>query len=140
MTSDRQTRMRKLAEEMNTAGSWNVENLQFAFKDGRWSCGNLEIDEEGLGGSEWVADLDNLLKGYRTYDERVKKFRYALVGAFDDTAVPERDTLGDTDPARWSIPKGATERKDPWRSTYALPLFRPANPVDPVVFFRGFRH
>jgi len=127
--------MRKLAEEMKQAGNWNVENLQFAFKDGRWSNGSLEIDEEGLGGTEWICDIDNLLKGYRMYDERLKKFRYALVGAFDDIEVPARGTLGFTDETQWSVPKGATERKDPWRHTYALPLFRPANPTDPCVYF-----
>jgi len=131
--SQRKARMRQLAEQMRQEGNWGVEDVRFSFKDGRWSNGSLEIDDEGLGGSQWIADPAHLLKGFRTYDERTKRFRHALLDAFGD-AVVERDALGDLDPAAWPVPKGGKERRDPWRPTYVLALFRPADPVEPVAY------
>jgi hypothetical protein len=88
------------------------------FKKGAWIYG--EDKRELAAGTEVVALMNEVRRGYVKWTD--KKAVAHVVGKICDGFVPpQRDTLGDTDQARWPIGLSGT-REDPWVFAMYLPM------------------
>jgi hypothetical protein len=92
------------------------------FSKGRWFSGrgNEELD---VGGQQLVADLDNLMTGWRRWWEQ--RITDQVVGVVaENFKPPQRNDLGDLDDSKWERdPTG--KPKDPWQFGFFLRLVDP---------------
>jgi hypothetical protein len=86
------------------------------FVKGRWCVGDDEVSQ----GSEFIAHLDQLARGWvRFEDGAVTDLK--LVKIADGVKLPEREALPDLDQKKWEQDDNG-EPRDPWTLQWYLPL------------------
>src|SRR5262249_40380446 len=85
------------------------------YAKGKWKIGDTQVKE----GTEYIAHLPQALRGWikfegnKVVDRKIGKIAERF-------PMPEREELGDTDPAKWEKDAGGQPR-DPWVKQYYLP-------------------
>jgi hypothetical protein len=102
----------------------NVEHPEYAKEAGTFWLGK-DTEAKNITGKKFVADVDDIMKGYRKFtDGKVKVPVYAVVAVSGDILPPEREMLGDLNEWQWPPSKFREgERQDPWRRIWILPLY-----------------
>jgi hypothetical protein len=87
------------------------------FVKGKWETGDDEVAE----GTEFVAHVDQLMRGWVRFDDgKVTDRRIGKVA--DGFKPPPREELGDTDENKWKDKDADGHPKDPWTVQWFLPL------------------
>jgi hypothetical protein len=95
----------------NSISAPGMQGEPLKFSKGRWLTGRGK-DEEEAGGKILVADLDNLMIGWRRWFD--KKITDQVVGLVAEKfRPPSRNDLGDLDESAWERDANGNA-KDPW--------------------------
>ena len=87
------------------------------FVKGTWSCGDDEVAE----GTEFVAHIDQLMRGWIKFEDG--KVVERIIGKVaDGFKPPPREELSDADPKDWREKDADGNPKDPWTKQWLLPL------------------
>jgi hypothetical protein len=97
-----------------------MDCTQLKFSKGRWLAGR---DEQDAGGKLLLADLDNLMIGWRRWsDKRITDQAVGLVG--EGFKPPRREDLGDMDDRQWERDSNG-KPSDPWQFGFYIRLVDP---------------
>jgi hypothetical protein len=133
----RKERFKKAAAEARSSVGIDAINIRFQAeavinqqrpeynKDAGTFWTGKDLDAENVTGKRFVADIADVMMGYRKFtDGRVKMPVWAVVAVGGDKLLPERKTLGDTDESKWPMSKYRDgERQDIWKVIWVLPMY-----------------
>jgi hypothetical protein len=105
----------EFGKELSARRGLEAMILKYNAETGEWTAGK---DGTPMNGKKLVADIADLMKGWRSFKDR--KPIHAVVRVEDRIPAPRREDLGDTDKRLWDSKQG-----DPWKFVAMLPLFDP---------------
>ena len=106
---------KEFGKELSARRGLETTILKYNAETGEWTAGK---DGTPMNGKKLVADITDLMKGWRSFKDR--KPIHAVVRVADRIPAPRREDLGDTDKRLWDSKQG-----DPWKFVAMLPLFDP---------------
>jgi hypothetical protein len=108
-----------LAASLSAPG---MQGEPLKFSKGRWFAGRSDAEQD-VGGKLLIADLENLMTGWRRWrDKRITDQMVGLVA--DNFKPPQRNDLGDLDERDWER-DSAGKPSDPWQFGFFLRLVDP---------------
>jgi hypothetical protein len=108
----------------NSLSAPGMQGEALRFVKGKWLAGRGK-DEEEAGGKVLIADLDNVMIGWRRWWD--KKITDQVVGLVAESfRPPQRNALGDLDEAAWERDNNGNA-KDPWSFGFYMRLVDPEN-------------
>jgi hypothetical protein len=123
--------------EAEQARSWTGHLLRF--NRGKYVIGKDENETVVPIGTRLTAALDSVEVGWERWDDGVltsSKTGFMIAGY----VRPERDELGDNDPALWSIDKTSGKPRDPWTKVSRIILYKTKGDRDTVYTFVSRSH
>jgi hypothetical protein len=94
----------------------------FAFNGSTGVYRTLDDQVEVPPGTKFVALLHETRKGFIKFNDGAPPTTH-MVRIDEIAQIPERETLGDTDPAEWPLGLNG-EAADPWKLQFAIPMAR----------------
>jgi hypothetical protein len=109
--------------------------LKFITETGEFLTGK-DDSAEFFTSREMLADLDNLLEGYRKFPPQGAKNRAPIWAVLPVSAgkLPDRTLLGDMDETQWPLGKFGGKPRDPWQPVSVMPLYDLERPDTLYVF------
>ena len=119
------SRAQKFKEYAATARvrvGFDATNVKFSGETGKWTVGK-DVDVQDFNGRELLADVGDLLRGYRKFTaDRMPVPVYAVARVDSNIEPPPREALGDLDQRTWPKNRFSDTPKDPWSWVSILPL------------------
>jgi hypothetical protein len=137
--SNRSAKFKKYATDARAGRGFDATFLKFSAETGNWSAGKDDAHRD-FNNKELLADIGDLMTGWRKFVDDAKTFVYAVTRLDGDAEPPARESLGDRDEQQWRVSKYNGRRMDPWPWIAVLPLIDPKTGESLVFVAEGPSH